>query len=149
MTEIELAASRAWLAMLHDLRPMPAGVALDFVQDVSGDRQDALLAILFAAVERLEGLRPERPICGSVSVARSRSVGDLLLRCDFVEARSVTDFIEGHNLAVCQWTPSERPEHRMACDWLRWCAYARRDIETCRTVFEAVEGTLTPSRSLT
>lgn len=52
------AAARAWVLMTGTADPMPAGVAIDYVQEFADDRREATLAVLTAMTLWLSDLRP-------------------------------------------------------------------------------------------
>ena len=64
MTELEHRAAEAWAAMVRPRTilaagewPMPAGVALDVVQDATSERDDAVTALIGAAADWLARCR--------------------------------------------------------------------------------------------
>lgn len=67
-SELELKAAEAWhiivlprpiFSTITVQEPMPFGVALDYIQDITGDRDEAVAALLWAASNQLEKNIPE------------------------------------------------------------------------------------------
>lgn len=130
--ELSQAAERAWVAMLHDVRPMPAGVALDMAQDVCGDRDDAVTALLNAAADELESLLPAggpfHPEAGFI-VSHVRAE-------DFKFAETLLKNVRGR-AGNMHRVSAHLADSTAGAAWLRWCAYAERDIALCRAVCAA------------
>lgn len=148
MSELEQRANEAWLAMQRDVRPMPPGVAIDYAQDVCGDRDDAVSAILTAAAVYLDPLRPEPADSTSADMGAAIAARGYLLGESWTLAGSCLDEIDGRSRQVIDWIEEpddgaadvlglDQRSHELACAWLRWCAYTRGAIETCRAISAA------------
>ncbi len=146
MTEVEMLAGRAWVAMLHDVRPMPADLALDMVQDAAGERAEAAEAIRAACVRHLAGQMPEQPggaesdeLAGGQFMLRHLSAGHTglaeLSRMQLRERASQTR--RNHERLPLALQGFLRVDVRLACDWLSWCAHAERCIGLCDRLREA------------
>jgi hypothetical protein len=151
--ELEQAARTAWAAM-SDARsqiqrmvdqmagvrvePMTAPIALDYVQNVTGDRDDAVSALIRAGTDWLDAQR--QPSEGG-------EVGDGCM-CD---ARLVIYFVRGELLGTAEVFlghieercsravhPQATPQDRHAATgWHRWADKARSVIERCRLIVAA------------
>ena len=113
-SELQEKAKEAWKAMLHDLHPMPAGVAIDMVQDVCGDRFEAVAMLFAVAAKWLRAAMPKR----------NQSAG------------AVCESIARGNLGLAEerilYAPIHRPE------WRQWSYDAPRAVQMCREIDWAV-----------
>lgn len=138
------AAARAWVLMTGTADPMPAGVAIDYVQEVADDRREATQALLTAMTLWLSDLRPrsttKRP---EWNYSAGRIAGHLMawhfadasadiahLRSHAAEALVValdplTPLVEPANIS---WAVAERTLIRQ---WVDWCGHARHCYDLC------------------
>lgn len=151
--EVEQAASRAWLAMVTEVpffartierrTPMPAAVALDMVQDVTGDRDDAVCALLMAAAIWLDDARPEQPV-GRISTSLNTAIsvrGHLLGEGYGLAENCLRELMDlnreirndYHHLGL-NYGPADDAR---AAAWHQWGHKAKRAIEVCRQVTAA------------
>jgi len=150
LSELELAADRAWLAMLHDVHPMPAGVALDMVQEVCDERSAAVTALHEAAFRTLLALAPELQDSSSVDTADAVAVYGRILgerpvftqsqNHDLAEHFAIDLELRNNGIRMAHYRGhpevSDSDDERAAA-WLRWSAYARRAIALLRAVSAA------------
>jgi hypothetical protein len=149
MTEVEHKAREAWAAMLvrdsvfsrAGLRPgpMPADLAIDMVQDVTGDRDDAAGAIIGAGADWLAN--QTQPGGGTetdvgCSAAANNAIGSLR-----AESLGTAALFLGHVRTLCDRVlkesslfPAPRPEVYAALRWERWLAKAERALALCNAV---------------
>lgn len=154
MTELETKAIEAWTAMRRapatvpgfsaqldpTEAPMPAGIALDMVQDVCGDRDDAVQALLDAAAEELIVFVPQQDPFGSADDAQA--VASDLRGEHFAHAASALVAIEQRVVGVKLDRILNRPsvsdaEYEAALSWGRWCDRAKLAIELGRAISAA------------
>lgn len=152
LTETERAADRAWWGMLRDINPMPAGVALDHVQDACDDRDEAVCALLMAAAVYLDGLRPEQPL-GDISTSMNIaiSVRGHVLGESYTLAENPLAELDGLNREIRNACYAQRvygdgsggglpytdADDERAAAWLRWCDITKKVIGLCRTISAA------------
>ena len=150
--ELELAADRAWLAMLHDVHPMPAGVALDMVQEVCDERAAAVTALQEAACRSLVAYAPELVNSPSTDsqdavAVRGRILGEppaftQSQNYDLAEHLTLDVRERNRNIRIAYYsqepTVTDSDDARAAA-WLRWTVYARRAIALLRAVSAAAK----------
>lgn len=156
MTELEAKAAEAWAHVVRPETvltralgggPMPVAIALDMVQDVTGDRDEALTAVLTAASDWLRGRIPSEPCpfaspqMADANAACGEIPGEFfghaeLWVADVAEnARRVIErFVV---LAVRHVTEADRLDYFRAVEWKRWAADATRTIALCRQLCAA------------
>lgn len=153
MTELEQKAAEAWEHMsrretVHTRAfgpgPMPAGVALDFVQEVTDDRDAAVEALLWAAGRWLDDRRPEKPdVRNSASFGASSAARGHLLCESFGLALSAVKEVNGINIEVMRdyAQPLNRTVTKemmqVAARWLKWADDAEHAISLCRAIAAA------------
>ncbi len=149
-TELEAKAAEAWKQMarprtifdtIGGTEPFPPAYALDFCQDVCGERDDAVTALLTAAANWLRELIPDDP-CPSASP----QVADALAACgeipgeDFGHAEVwVANVAENARRVEEAYVVLQRggfswDDYMRASAWRRWADHATRAIELCRAV---------------
>ncbi|HEY1191087.1 MAG TPA: hypothetical protein VGE74_25865 [Gemmata sp.] len=151
--ELQQAAARAWAAM-DDRRsnlqrmvdqmagdnrgPMPVGFALDMVQNVTGDRNDAVTALINVGCDWLDT---------QTQPGETGEVGDACM-CD---ARILVTYLRGEYLEYAEVYRShmlescERAAHplatqndrRAAMGWMRWVEKAQSVMSKCRLIIAA------------
>ena len=145
--EVEHEARRAWDAMTQEANPLPADLAIDLVQDETGDRDEAVAAIHAAAARWLDGLRPEQPVSPGGLAANSVTFNAAVACRGHLLGESYT-FAENCRQEVIAWNRMVLAEHAsdlhpvacgcdMARSWLAWAEHADRTIRLCREVSQA------------
>lgn len=147
MTELEQKASQAWSSMtrkpfildaITGVQAMPVGVAIDFVQDVTGDRDDAVTALVNAGASWLD------------AQTRPSEVGEIADGC-MADAESITSYLRGEALGMasiflghirlrCESAlhPNASREDRLAAhSWHLWTRKAQETIDWVRAVIDA------------
>lgn len=146
-SEIERKAREAWalmtrpvtpLAALTGEHPLPPGLALDYVQDVTGDRDDAVTALVRAGADWLEEqTQPgETGEVGDACMAGARVATHYLREEKFGTARV---FLE-HVRAQCERAlhpMASRQDMRAAHGWFLWLKKATFALEWCDAVVTA------------
>lgn len=161
-TELEHAAETAWALFARVPVPifdaiagresLPAGLALDMVQEhTGGDRDDAVTALLHAAARWLRAKMPDTTVVGGhLGVAQ---VNDAAYACDeipgesFGHAETWVDHVAWRARQVEESFAMKDELHhegdvtfaefRIAGQWRRWAQEAHRVIGLCRQVCEA------------
>lgn len=134
MAELEDKAGRAWALMFS--WAMPAGIALDFVQEVTDDRPKALAAILTEAVAQTGNARPSvKQDRGSFPDFEAGKIGAAVLRGDSAFAFTILA-----NLKARLHQQERNPTTELAgiAEWLEWCTDMGRAILLCRELVELV-----------
>lgn len=142
--EARLAARRAILAMLS-IPPMPAGVALDMIQDVTDDRREAALVFYGVAADHLRGLAPVgdpddvsssrqriRAACAHIKGGNLFSVAE-----EHVEAMWEAHDTRRHDYILAGIGTRNRPAFNLHCAYRKWATEARRVLAACRATEEA------------
>lgn len=152
-SELQRAARTAWAAMDEDRSklqrmvdqmagdnrgPMAPGVALDFVQEATGERDDAVTALVHAGADWLDTqTRPsEWGELGDACHADALVVALYIRAESFALAYAFLSHIEercgfaAHPMATSQ-------EKRTAAAWVRWADKARHVIDRCKAIVEA------------
>lgn len=159
-TELESRAAEAWAMMSRkttifttlagDREPMPPAVALDYVQDVCGDRDDAMIELMRVASHQLSIVMPT---WGSGEVHRGCKA-DAELICSYLREESpglatvhlvhIRDccYMVTHPGYLAPDNASPRDRHE-ALDWNRWADKAMETIDRARAVVDAVYPTET------
>jgi hypothetical protein len=149
MTTAELKAAEAWELVAHKptifsivagREPMPPGQAIDYVQDETGDRDDAVTELLKAAANWLAAKEPGDP--------HDSFVQDVLDVLNSVRGESL-DFAT-HAAGTIEWRcndygamamasvpPFTRKDAGVFDDWRRWAQLAFRVITLCRGIVAA------------
>ena len=153
MTELEHKAAEAWSAVIqgHSFfdrflrkQPMPPGVALDMVQDVCGDRDDALFALLDAGANWLWSLTPAPDMTGAkadvtaiVGSIRAEGFGlaESLVQAIRERANGVLYAWQLHRQIVPQ------AEREVAMRWVTWCDRAALAVRLGREMVAAAHPT--------
>lgn len=144
MTATEHRATEAWAKVVREktvldvfagTEPMPPAIALDYVQDECGDRDDAVMALLAAAGQWLLDTMP---------VAREGDEFDSACRAD---AADVAAYIEAESgMARVFFSHIEERYERwvnytgnalVVDGWRLWIRGARRALDLCRAVVDA------------
>lgn len=126
MTQLEQRAAEAWRLML--LHGMPAGIALDYLQELTDDRQKARESIVWQAslglgrvrlVSMSDGDDPEPQheaavIAGLIYAGPTEAESRL---------RALKLYLSGCELAG---------QREFARRWFEWCWTAERAIDLCR-----------------
>lgn len=145
--ELAAKAAEAWAMMTRPVtiftqiageQPMPAAVALDFVQNVTGERDEAVTALVNAGADWLD------------AQTRPSETGEIANGC-MQDAVRVTKYLRGqyfgyanaflsHIQDRCNQAADPRAaqgEKWAANSWLGWARKASAVIEACRRVVEA------------
>lgn len=144
MTELEAKAAEAWACIVRPITvstrgfgngPMPAAVALDMVQDVTGDRDDAVGAIVRAGADWLD--TQTVPWLGSRAYSDDAELVRNYLRSEGLKMASLfaAHIKERADQAADPRASSE--EKWAAHEWGRWADKATFAIDTCRAVVDA------------
>ena len=139
MTETEDAAFRVWEGMFN--WAMPAGFALDFVQETTGgNRERALAAIIQEAWTHLYTVPADDVLLppGGEFVLESTAVTSKIIRGHLLHRNIDRAAEERKRLAnrLC----FEEPRHPETCGaWLEWCATCERVIKLCRDLVDAAK----------
>ncbi len=123
MTEAEAMAADTWEKMFK--WSMPAYAALDRVQDVTDDREQAMKMILEACADYFEALQPKKRHRYQGVHAKSILIGIRLKR--LVQAESLRE------TNVFAEAGSSR---QTGNDWLSWFHELRRGIRLCTELVE-------------
>lgn len=156
-TETAAKATEAWWAMFHELHPLPAGMAIDMVQDVCGERDDAVIALLESAWQWLVDLCPERPDSVPTSTEGRLAIavrGHILCEgygiannCRLELLGMHARIVAGGGPAVAGWVELEEATNHLAprnmnddislawYHWARW--HVPSAIVRCRAISEA------------
>lgn len=151
MTELERAARTAWDAMTEpqtgltkmiqtiageNRGPMPVAIALDMVQNVTGERDDAVTALIEAGANWLN------------EQSRGANGGELDDGCH-QDAELVTSYIRSESLGLAcvylshlrdrcylaNYTANPNRAHKLARErWRRWATKAQFVIDWCRKI---------------
>lgn len=149
MAELEHKADEAWRAMCagtgffdraNAVRPMPAGVAIDMVQDVCGERDDAVCAILGAAARWLESEFPADDF-QNAELDAVAVIGDIRGEA-FGLAESLREAImqRAGDVRLARVLGRSRvPDatFETAIAWSKWCERAALAIKLCRELAPA------------
>lgn len=146
--ELEAAAATAWerlslkssiLRTVAGIESMPVPVALDFVQNVTGDRDDAVTALLNAAAKYLEGIMPTDDV-GNIRTDASLAMNDLRGEC-FKYATSIINGISFRaqdigvsTLAGVYGSGPGRPSVFVCEEWRQWAQEAERVLAFAREI---------------
>ena len=132
------AGRRAWAAMRHtpgllarvfeEAAPMPAAVAVDMVQDVTGDREPAILAICAAAADELDAAKPNSHLPSAIAEHWVHEVTNKLRVADVV----IADDNAKHIIGVTAFPDRLVGSLTAWNEWRLWALEARRAIELCR-----------------
>lgn len=151
MTELQHKAADAWrhvsraetvFTRVFDESPLPVGPAIDMVQDVTGDRDDAVTALVGAAAAWLRDRTPPAP---PVSLPPADEFDhsnrqNASLVCDYLAAESgMAEVFLRHVGEMCQ-SPLMlvRDDLMLLADaWTNWVRDARRAIDLCREISAA------------
>jgi hypothetical protein len=150
--EAEHAARVAWAAMTHwderdpDAERMAPAVAIDYVQNETGDRDDAVSALHRAAADWLDALRPTEPADLHPSPANNDAAACAanLRSEDYLHADNNRQAVEGYMREVQHEYDMDPEDARadvdgvqLANNWISWCGRARQAIDLCRAVAAA------------
>lgn len=158
MTELEQIADAAWAAAIRDEsiltrafggEPMPAPIAVDMVQDVCGERDDAVVAIREAATRWLNALAPIVPWrlltdAESVNAAEdAATLRALLAAGDLGSAEACRQFLvdrtDATRLAHAHYPRSASvAQAEFAARLGSWCFAAKRAIRICSAIKEVI-----------
>jgi hypothetical protein len=150
MTELEQRAAEAWALMAREpnvltdwitgATAMPANVALDFVQEATGDRDDAVTALLQAAATWLEAKMPAddslnyRPdafcVVGDIRGEDFSHADSMIGTIDWRARGAEMDRLMGMNAV-------SREQMSNAFDWRHWCVFAWKVIILGRAIVAA------------
>lgn len=149
--ELEVAAATAWASLSRvpnvldrfiGAEPMPIGAALDYVQNVTGDRDDAVTALMNAAANRLQSLRADIMDCNAI-LREAMAVESTIRSEDLSLARSCRDTVYFRAVGTAQdiqaglW-PTAAKGSVNACDlWRLWAVEAERFILLCEKIVKA------------
>lgn len=147
MNEIESKAAEAWTALVShrddEQKPIEPGVAIDMVQDVTGDRDDAVTALVSAAADWLNTLRIGAVLRGISADGSEAHVGNVQ------DAELVADYLRGETLGLAtvhlshihERSRDARSQFRSearACEWwMGWERSAELAIRIVRELSEA------------
>lgn len=148
---VEALAARAWASLLQTDDPMPPCIAVDMVQDETGDRAAASAAIHTAAGVWLDGRRPEE----APSTAGEFKSASLMaaIACHAHLLGGHYELAESSRATVVErWADAEQdydpdePDafpgidgYQHAINWLAWCNDAAYAIDLCRAVSAAAQ----------
>lgn len=140
------AARRAWELAFDATPPMPPGVALDYVQECTGDRDDACLELIAAAANYLEAKIPDSGASinmmplheqATLAVGHFRGAGWGMVRtyaqCVMYWANRIID-------ATHHWPAEGTPtavEHTIAVRFVKWTDLLCLSAELCRAIEDA------------
>lgn len=136
--EAEQRAREAWASMTTpDGEPMLPAVAIDYVQDEVGDRDDAVSALHWAAAAWLDSLRPEQPVGTSDGM-----VGSVTSDCRYHLSLQRHDQAEKfraeiHRISQELLDAPHEPDGfiaQRASKYITWSNYASQAIDLCRAV---------------
>lgn len=148
MTELEQYAAEAWAQVVRPRSifdtiagtgPMPPAIALDYCQNVTGDRDDAATAILDAAARWLEDRMPTTH-GDEISVLDDAMglLGDLRSEhFSHVDAARLTIYhrADERRMGRLFYPGTVTPaEFDAANDWCRWAADVELALRLCREV---------------
>ena len=153
MNELKAKADEAWAAMVvpedvftrSGLKPGPMApdIALDMVQDVTGDRDEAVTALLQAASDWLNTLRMGAALRGISADSSEVHTGNAQ------DAERVTAYIRGESLGLAmthlvhihersrRGLPFPGAEARACLWWKQWEEKASLALKLCRQMIEA------------
>lgn len=129
--ETSYKAAEAWSLMFH--HAMPANIALDFVQDVAGDRVKVLDAILLHAVTCLADARPTTRDASPDHHMSAGRLSGYILKCEFAKAWAERDRI-ARNAAYQQIRTVDARESAELDLWFDWCKTAELVLTLCRSL---------------
>lgn len=131
MTETQHNARVAWLALVHPT-PMPCDIALDYVQDSCGDRDDAISEIITAAgdwlaVQSIPAATDTETHAAcreaaTLAVSHLREQSSGLAKLHLGNLRQLID--RGQLSALVA-------ERRSALAWSVWCGSAATAVAAC------------------
>lgn len=146
--ELEAAAATAWerlslkssiLRTVAGIEPMPVPVALDFVQNVTGERDDAVEALLLAAGKYLESIMPGADV-GNILTEAFAVVGDIKSEF-FSHAESAINTVSFRaqdigvsTLAGVYGDGPGRPNVFVCEEWHQWAQEAERVLGFAREI---------------
>jgi hypothetical protein len=158
VTELEHKAAEAWRAVSQGsgffdrafgVKAMPAAVAIDMVQDVCGDRDDAVAAILDAAGAWLAAQVPAADM-SNAKLDAVAVIGDLRAEAfDLADSLRVAIGVRAMEVRLrrAPEPPATQDERDAAMSWSVWCARADLAVRLGRKVAAAAypieEGTVT------
>lgn len=135
MSEVEQIARETWAAMAAGADPMPPDIALDRVQDVCDDRDDAVMALCRAAASWLAGERVVfvlRGVSRSGSEVHAGNMGDadLVISTVHHETLGLADTFLTHIRERCLRAAAidSQVENRAASHWMIWAGKAERTL---------------------
>jgi hypothetical protein len=148
LTELERRASEAWKLMTRQpnildtivgCEAMPAGVALDYVQEPTGDRDDAVTALVNAGADWLDGQTV--PSDGTEVSSTCIDASDMVRSYIRSECFGLAEVHLSHIRGVCYLARSNFGitvnERWAVTDWGRWANKALHVIDHCRAVVAA------------
>ena len=151
MTELEHKAREAWHAVAKPETvlsrafgggPMPPAIALDMVQDVCGDRDDAVTAVLLAAASALRERIPDDDHAQNRDHA-AHIVGQIPGEYFGHAELWVEDVLNNARRAeeafmmLTSITDQDFCDYSRAVEWRRWATEANRVIGLCRQLCAA------------
>lgn len=146
MTELEQAADTAWAALLLPDNlltrafgggPMPVAVAIDMVQNVTGDRDDAVTALHGAAWGWLLMLAPTGPLDDLATALMGHLLGEQYSLAENMREQ-LHHRTTGTRLSrILHPRDTSAAEAARADQWGAWCVHAKRAIEVCQAVSAA------------
>lgn len=135
MTEVEQIARETWAAMATGERPMPPEFALDRVQDVTDDRDEAVIELCRAAAVWLAGERVVFVLVGVSAAGGETHTGnglDAELVQGYIRAEvlNLADTYLRHIRERCLRAAAtdSRVENRAASLWMMWAGKAERTL---------------------
>ena len=129
---------RTILSTLGGAEPMPPAVAIDYVQDVCGDRDDAVAALMVAAAAWLRDRMPALPAAWCEVDSSCRESAGLV--CDYLASDSLMYAVHLWRVRYTIDSPGvllDRGMMRAADAWQRWYRDADRARQLCRELSAA------------
>jgi hypothetical protein len=116
---------------------MEPAIALDYVQNVTGDRDDAVTALIHAGCDWLAAQEPQK-VAGDLD-AVCHSDADLVLGHLRGEGIGMAVTFASHIEERCGFAshPASGRERWIASDWLAWVRKASDVIDWCRKIVTA------------
>lgn len=145
MTELETRAAEAWGMIVRPTEPMPAVIALDFVEE-KGDapRTKAAEALYACAAEYLANLFPSNETDTEDYTRQADGIcQELWNGCRSLAQRNASALqTETTDLRISRILhPRAVTQRRADCaaQWGVWCVYAKQAIEWCQQIHAALE----------
>lgn len=137
MTATEEAAASAWALMFY--HAMPPAIALDFVQERTDERGQALEALLVAGVAANANARPSvvhQEQAGSFPDFEAGKISGAILRHDYPFARTLLGNLLGR-LHQQELNPTTSVTYLQ--EWIQWCADCTLALALCEELEAAAK----------